>query len=102
MQKKINKIRQFAFFKPTNDCWAPNFNGNLMECRGFVQESVFENKKTYWSKITLSGNDDYSLEKEIHGTRMECIDFCNHWFSILNKMSIVNQQDMKNLGFSHL
>jgi len=57
----------------------------------------------WWSKITISGNDDYSLELEFHGTRMECIDFWKYWNEKLYGISIVSQKQLKEeFGFSHL
>ena len=106
----FHKIKEFAFYKPTNDCWAPSFDGNLCECRGFVGR-VMKNKEevealagnNWWSKITISGNDDYSLELEFHGTRMECIDFWKYWNEKLYGISIVSQKQLKEeFGFSHL
>lgn len=102
-QKSMNRIRNMSFMRPTNDCWAPSFDGGFVECRGFVQQSVFpDGRKTYWAKIVLSGDDDYSLEKEFFGTRMECIDFFQKWSNTLYKMSLININDAKNLGFTHL
>jgi len=103
------KHKEFCINKPTNDNWAPTFEDGTVEIRGFVGR-VMKNKEevealagnNWWSKITASGNDDYSLELELHGTKMECIDFMNLWFTKINKMSIVNQKDLKEMGFEHL
>lgn len=105
----FHRIKEFAFYKPTVDNWAPSFEDGTMECRGFVGR-VMKNKEevaalagnNWWSKIVLSGNDDYCLEKEFHGTRMECIDFYQREFDILNRMSVVNQKEAKEMGYMHL
>lgn len=105
----FHRIKEFCFSKPTNDDWAPTFDDGTVEIRGFVGR-IMKNQEevdalagnNWWSKITASGNDDYCLELEFHGTRMECIDFWIYWNDKLFKMSIVSQKQLKEFGFTHL
>lgn len=98
----IERIRAFSFKKPTNDNWYPCFEGQLVECNGFVIKNSFKGIAKYWSKVTVQGNDDFGLEKEFYGSRMECILFYKHWFHFLNKMSIIDQKDILSLGFRRM
>jgi len=105
----FHRIKDFCFNKPTNDDWSPTFEDGTVEIRGFVGR-MMKNKEevealagnNWWSKIVASGNDDYCLELEFHGTRMECIEFWQQWNDRLFRMSIVNKKDLKELGFDHL
>lgn len=93
------RIREAQFMMPTNDEWHPSFDGGFCEVRAFVFKP---HKGVSYSKIVVSGDDDYSLELELSGTRMECIDFFDYWTNTLSKMPIISQKQLKEFGFEQL
>lgn len=94
----MSKIHNFRIRKPTPDNWYPTFDDGCVEIRGFVQDTNF-GKDTCWVKITASGDDDFSLEKEFHGSYGTCTEWYRQMSRYFNSCSMVNQKMLLDMGF---
>jgi len=80
-------LEEKEIYKPTTDDWYPNFENNT------IQISLLPlNDGTF--RVCAWGNDDFGMELDF-----ESLGEAEYIFDTIEKYSIVNKQDLYDLGF---
>lgn len=97
MHSKHEIVRVFSFRKPTSDAsWYPTATDGTVECRGFVEK---QRTGGHWARVCVWGEDDFGLEKDFEGTRMQCIEWWQREQRALSALSVVTQAHLRAQGF---
>lgn len=92
------KLHNFRIRKPTPDNWYPTFDDGCVEISGSVRKNT-QGREPYVASIIASGDDDFSLEKEFHGSYGACVEWYRQMKRDMDAASKVNQKRLLDMGF---
>ena len=94
--------KNYCRFIPTNDDWYGTYDGGFVKVTVTSSCYVKGDPGPKYLFITLSGNDDSSLEKRISIESEEVLEYLfQHWVTWVNKLGFVEKQVMLDLGFNY-